>query len=295
VRCEAKGTGSGNAGVCPWPEFPARQGLWPGFTAIILLYLGLAGCGTVPTSYKPDRPIAPDQFSHALFDAVLQAHVHEGEVDYAGISGDGRFHAYIRQLDQVDPAAFATREERLAFWINAYNAFAIQGILDGLSPATFWGRYQYFIARRYPVGGEEINLYDLERSILVKMFHEPRIHFAIVCASRSCPPLRSEAFVADRLEAQLDDQARTFINDPLRNRFDARQRVARLSMIFRWFMEDFVDHGGSLIAYVKPYLSDRDLVQDLDPARYTVQFLDYDWRLNGRMPERVAAKGGGDE
>jgi hypothetical protein len=274
VRCEPKG-----------PEFPARQGFSPGFAAILLFVLGLAGCGTVPTSYKPDRPIPPGRFSHALFDAVVQAHVHEGEVDYAGISGDGRFQAYIRQLDQVDPEAFSTRDERIAFWINAYNAFAIQGILDGLSPGSLWGRYHYFIARRHRVGGEEINLYDLERSILVKVFHEPRIHFAIVCASRSCPPLRAEAFVADRLEAQLDDQARTFLNDPMRNRFDSRQRVAWLSMIFRWFSEDFINHSGSLIAYVQPYLRDHSLRQDLDPARYRVQFLEYDWSLNGPRPE----------
>ena len=250
----------------------------------ILLLFVLAGCVAVPASFTPLQPIGPDQFSHRLLDEVLHAHVQDGDVTYSGIAGDARFHSYVAQLDHVDPNAFSTKEERLAFWINAYNAFAIQGILDGLSPGTLFGRYEFFIRRRYQVGGGMINLYDLERAILVKEFKEPRIHFAIVCASRSCPKLRSEAYVAQRLNAQLEEGTRAFINDPGRNRFDRARREARLSKIFDWFDEDFAARSGSLVGYVKDYVTDEGLVHELAAEPYAVEFLEYDWNLNGTPP-----------
>ena len=253
-----------------------------------VFFILLTGCAAVPAAFTPMQSIGPDQFSYSLFDKVLHEHVRDGMVDYPAIAGDDRFRTYITQLDHVDPNAFPTKEERLAFWINAYNAYAIQGILDGLSPQTLWGRYKYFIDRQYRVGGEAVNLYDLERSIIVKNFHEPRIHFAIVCASRSCPRLRSEAYVATRLHDQLEDQAREFINDGSRNQFDRGSRVARLSKIFDWYSGEFRAHSATLVEYVRPYVNNLDLRGDLDPIRYSVEFLDYDWSLNGTPP--VAAR-----
>ena len=244
----------------------------------------LAGCSTVPRSFTPSQPLPPEQVSHRLFDDVLRAHVRDGLVDYPAIAKDARFEAYLGHLARVDPNALPTRDERLAFWINAYNAFAIRGILGGLSPSTLWGRYEYFIKHRYQVGGAMINLYDLERAILVKEFKEPRIHFAIVCASRSCPKLRSEAYVAQRLNVQLEESARAFINDPGRNRFDRARREARLSRIFDWFDEDFIGRSGSLIDYVRQYVADESLVLELAAEPYSVEFLEYDWNLNGTRP-----------
>jgi hypothetical protein len=243
-----------------------------------------AGCAAAPRSFTPSEPLPPDQVSHRLLDEVLQAHVRDGLVDYPGIAQDARFRAYLSHLTRVDPSALATRDDRLAFWINAYNAYAIQGILEGGSPGTLWGRYMYFIRSRYRVGGGTINLYDLEREVLVKEFREPRIHFAIVCASRSCPKLRSEAYQAPRLTAQLEESARAFINDPARNRFDRTTREARLSKIFGWFEEDFVARSGSVTAYVRQYVSDETLARDLGAEPYSVEFLPYDWSLNGPSP-----------
>ncbi|MGQ0810756.1 MAG: DUF547 domain-containing protein, partial [Nitrospiraceae bacterium] len=170
------------------------------------------------------------------------------------------------------------------FWINAYNAFAIRGILDQYSPMTLIGRYRYFIARDYRVGGKTINLYDLERKLLIPDFREPRIHFAIVCASTSCPKLQPWAYRGDVLDRQLEEAARTFINDATRNRFDRRQRVAHLSMIFKWFTEDFEAQSGSLMNYVNRYLTDPELARDLEVTPYQIEFLEYDWSLNGPQP-----------
>lgn len=244
-----------------------------------MLLLLPAGCSHAPDSFDPADPIVPSEFSHRLFDETLRAHVTDGIVDYPGISRDSRFRGYIQQLDRLDPNALPTPQDRLAFWINAYNAFAIQGILDGYSPLTLWGRYRYFIARDYGVGGRGIDLYDLEQKILIPTFHEPRIHFAIVCASRSCPKLQSWAYTAARLEQQLDQSARDYINDPTRNRFDRERRVAALSMIFKWFEEDFARPAGSLLRYVKPFVADPAVAAELES--YRVEFLEYDWRLNG--------------
>lgn len=244
----------------------------------------LAGCATGPRGYHPVDPITSESLSHGIFSQVLRQHVMEGHVDYPAIAGDGRFVEYLRLLDRVDPDRLPAREDRLAFWINAYNAFAIKGILDGYSPSTLWRRYRYFIGRDYAVGGSSINLYDLEREVLVKEFHEPRIHFAIVCASRSCPLLRSEVYEARVLDAQLDDSARRFINDPSKNRFDRVNGVAFLSMIFKWFREDFEAHSGSLAAYVAQFVVDSAIARELRAGRYRIEFLEYDWSLNGVSP-----------
>lgn len=256
-------------------------------TLVVLAGALMPGCSTVPRSFRPSDPIPPREFAHRDFAEVLRAHVVDGVVDYPGIAADDRFGAYLRQLQRVDPNALPTREDRLAFWINAYNAFAIQGILDGYSPRTPVGRYRYFIARDYPVGGASINLYDLERKLLIPDFREPRIHFAIVCASRSCPKLPSRAYTTDRLDEQLEKSARAFINDPTRNRFDRERKIASLSMIFNWFGEDFAAQAGSLLAYVRRYVADPDLARELDVIPYEVRFLEYDWGLNGLPPAKA--------
>mgnify|MGYP001264470643 CR=1 FL=1 len=248
---------------------------------VLSLLVLAAGCSTVPTTFKPAEPILPKQFSHKVFDELLAAHVRDGAVDYPAIQSDERLRAYLSQLDQVDPKAFMTRNQQLAFWINAYNAFAIKGILDGYSPMTYWGRYRYFIGKGYRIGGETINLYDLERQVLIKQFHEPLMHFAIVCASRSCPKLQPWIYEPNQLDIQLDRVARAFINDPTLNRFDSINKVASLSMIFKWFDDDFSEAAGSVLTYVARYVNDPELVQDLMQSDYRIEYLEYDWNLNG--------------
>ncbi len=235
-------------------------------------------------AFRPQGAIPPASFSHQLWEEVLRAHVPDGAVDYPSLAKDKRFGAYVGSLDQVDPNALPTREARLAFWINAYNALAAKGIVDGYSPQSLWGKYRYFVGHDHPVGGIRLNLYDIEHQILLPAFNEPRVHFAIVCASQSCPILQPWAYDAARLDTQLDQAARMFINDPTRNRFDREHQVAYLSMIFNWFTQDFLAHSGSLIQYIKPYLDDPALVKELEQTPYRVEFLKYDWRLNGRPP-----------
>jgi hypothetical protein len=255
------------------------------------LLLVVTGCSTVPDKFAPVNPIPPSEFSHAVFEKVLESHVKDGVVDYPAVQTDDRLQTYLAQLDRIDPNALATRNERLAFWINAYNAFAMKGIVDHDSPASRVGRYRYFIGREYRVGGATINLYDLERQVLIAQFREPLIHFAIVCASMSCPKLQPWAYEPTQLERQLNRAAREFINDPTRNRFDRKQRIASVSKIFDWFEEDFVAAAGSILAYVARYVDDPALAKELAQPGYRVEFLDYDWSLNGIPPKETAHAG----
>jgi hypothetical protein len=223
---------------------------------------------------------------HRLFDEVLRAHVNDGFVDYAAIEADRRFLQYIEYLENADPDSLSSADEKLAFWINAYNAFAIKAVLDGLSTEGFFSRLRFFTTD-FRLAGRQIDLYDLEQDIIIP-FGDPRIHFAIVCASASCPKLISEAYVAERLERQLEDNARAFINNPAKNRFDSSRESAQLSMIFKWFAEDFEADATTVQRYLAKYVEDPAIAAGLGNDEYRVEYLDYDWSLNGRRPPPAA-------
>jgi hypothetical protein len=252
----------------------------PGLLVVLLIGLQPA-CSSAPRSFAPIDPIPPAEFSYQYLNDILNASVKDGVVNYPAIARDDRFQFFIWQLDRFNPNTVPSRQHSVAFWINAYNAFAIKGIIDGYSPQSLWGRYRYFIARDYYVGGRPINLYNLEQDLLIPDFRDPRIHFAIVCASRSCPKLASQAYSPDRLDEQLDDSARIFMNDPTKNRIDRGQKIAHLSKIFEWFEKDFAAHSGSLLKYVAQYVTDPELARELRAEPYRIEFLEYDWSLNG--------------
>jgi len=219
---------------------------------------------------------------HAPFDALLRANVKNGVVNYPGFQDNAAFKGYVAEL--AKPANLAGRADELAYYINAYNALAIQGILDGLSPSSYFGRQRYFKGQEWAVNGGKITLDAIEHKIL-RLKGEPRIHFAIICASKSCPFLRNEAYVPAKLDAQLDDQARQFVNDDFRNRFDKAKRTAHLSEIFKWFGEDF-QGAGSVQKYIAKYVADPEVAKVLAQDGYRVEWIDYDWSLNGTPPRR---------
>jgi len=220
---------------------------------------------------------------HDEFDAVLRAYVNDGVVDYASIEKEGRFFRYIDFLGSANPDEFAASAERLAFWINAYNALAIKGVLEGGSPSSLFGRIGYFKLSKHLLAGRDLSLYDLEHDIIIP-FEEPRVHFAIVCASQSCPKLRSEAYVASRLDEQLNESARAFINDVGRNRFEIGAKKAKVSKIFDWFEEDFVRQSGSVQRFLSNYLDDKEIAEQLSREAFRIEYQRYDWGLNGIPP-----------
>ena len=276
------------------PLNPAKQkatndlGVW--LCALLVMASVGGGCSTVPARFSPADPIDPAHVSHQILSDVLQASVHDGQVNYPAIQRDYRFAAYLAQLDRVNPS-LGSRDDRLAFWINTYNACAIQGILDGHSPKPYLGWYRFFKTHTYRIGGNPLNLSDVEHEILRKQFREPRIHFAIVCASSSCPKLQSRAYEGRELDQQLDEAARAFINDPSRNRFDKQKRIAYLSRIFDWFEEDFASSAGSVMQFVAQYVHEIELSHDLAAGLYRIVYLEYDWSLNGPSPTETTYAG----
>ncbi len=248
----------------------------------------------------PARALDAD---HAAWTGLLERHVRwnaEGTattVDYAGFASDRTaLRAYLDALSAVPRAHFDRwpQPERTAFLLNAYNAFTVELILTGWPEIASikdlgsllrspWKR------RFFVLLGEERHLDDVEHGLLrgAEGFAEPRIHFAVNCASIGCPALRPEAYVGARIAAQLEDQALRFLRDRSRNRFDPGEDTARVSPIFDWYGEDFALGSGD--GSVVNFLAARaEALGDTDAERaairrggFDVAWTAYDWRLNG--------------
>jgi hypothetical protein len=239
---------------------------------LLSVAIGLVAAGSGPAAASN-----PD---YALLDAVLLQNVRNGYVDYDGIEADPAFAEFLRQL-ATTPDEFDTPAAELAYYINAYNAFAISAILKGYSPATRTGRNRYFKAAKFKFGGEDITLEALEKT-RIRPLGDPRAHFAIVCASISCPRLSNRAYLASTLDAQLEEATGRFINDIARNRFDIPQKTAFVSEMFAWFGEDFDKAAGSLPGYLARYVQEPAARAALTEGRLVIRHLPYDWDLNGR-------------
>jgi hypothetical protein len=230
-------------------------------------------------------------FDHSAWDRVLKARVNgAGEVDYAAIKRDRKdLDEYTARLGQESPAnrpeLFPSRASKLAYWINAYNAFVTRGVADNYptrSVRDLGIAYGFFWRNHYTAGGVSLTLRSIENDILRKEFAEPRIHFAIVCASLSCPMLARDAATAANLESLLDAQARRFINQRRNVNIDPQRNVATLSKIFDWYTRDFVGGGSkrALLDYVRRYLTP-ERQHALDTMKNpSIQFFDYDWAIN---------------
>ena len=238
------------------------------------------------------RPLRAQTFDHSQFDVVLRVHASNGGIDYARLRADrAEIDQYIAKLGTVSLTSFSSwpRAERIAFLINAYNAIVLQQVIDDypitrstkpaalLRPAnSVWQIDGFFSDLKHRVLGRDMTLDQIEHEWLRAKLKEPRIHFALVCAARSCPPLRNEAYRGDRVEAQLDEQARAFLNDRERNKFT--NEGAQLSEIFKWFADDFGGERG-LRVYLGRYLNP-SLAARIRNNDYQIDYIEYDWTLN---------------
>jgi hypothetical protein len=220
---------------------------------------------------------------NSIYDELLKKYVNNGIVDYKGFKNEeGRLDEYLKVLESIRTRSLS-RNDQFAFYINAYNAWTIKLILTGYPGVKsikdlggwFWGPWEEEICR---IDGDTITLDDIEHNILRPRFKDPRVHFAINCASKSCPPLRPEPYSGSRLNQQLDDAARSFINDPRNNRLEGN--TLYVSMIFDWFGGDFSD---DVIGFFLRF-AEQDLKKQLESQRERIQieYLDYDWSLNGK-------------
>jgi hypothetical protein len=241
---------------------------------------------------------------HAAWTALLKRHVvvlrggQATQVRYAGFAADrAALKAYLDTLSALGETGFAafTRPQQMAFLINAYNAFTVELILTRYpklaSIKDLGSLFQSpWKPKWVPLLGTKVSLDDIEHEMLRARgrFDDPRVHFAVNCASIGCPALREEAFVPGRLDAQLDEQTLRFMSDRTRNRYDPASGRLQVSKIFDWFGEDFrLGHRGisSLPAFLARHAdvladapADRERVR---AQKVDVEFLDYDWKLNG--------------
>ncbi len=214
-------------------------------------------------------------FDHSRFDTILQQTVNDGRVDYQAIRHQHlrALEQYLNSLAQADVSGLP-RQEQLAFYINLYNATVIRLVIaryhSGYSPSD--SGFSLFVEPLVRLKGRTISLNDLENKVIRPTFNDPRIHVALVCAARSCPPLLPRAYRGDDLDRVLEANMRRFLTDVTNNRVDHTTKKLRLSQIFEWYADDF---GGKarLAEYVSRYRPD-------SVAGYSVVFIPYSWELN---------------
>jgi hypothetical protein len=261
-------------------------------TASRTLALALASALSAHLSPPPTA-----SFDHSPFDILLRKHVAAGLVDYNGFKKAREFPAYLEALARAEPASLSA-PERLAFWINTYNAYTIEAILlhgergsirniseSGFAVGGGGGPWREKLVR---AGGQVYHLDNVEHDIIRKQFAEPRIHFALVCAALGCPPLRSEAYTGARLEAQLSDQARIFLREsPAKNRVAVAEGVVYASPILvEWYREDFGGTPEAIGKYLAGFYPEGPEKSLLLGGAFKLEATDYDWTLNSREKAR---------
>jgi hypothetical protein len=276
------------------------------------LAAAINSCLSVDQSGLLKPPLAfAAEFSYEGYAKTLGAHVYgQGIVNYTGLKADRKgLDAFVSSLSALDPELFGkwSDKEKIAFWINAYNALTLRVIIDNYPiKASFFSALRFpqnsirqikgvWDEIQFPVMGRNMTLDNIEHDTLRSQFDEPRIHMALVCAALGCPPLRNETYIWAKLESQLDDQARRFFKDPGKFRGDREEDRVYLSSIFKWFGGDFVKSYGSakgfpgkketeraVLNFASNYL-DRDEKSYLEKGGYSISYLPYDWSLNEKQ------------
>ncbi len=227
----------------------------------------------------------------AQLDAALRQFVSaDGQVDYAALDADGSVAACARELAAYDERMLQTRAQKLAFWINAYNCLALVGVLRrlqrdpryrGVMQAGYLGALRFFYLDRFVVCGRSLSLSSIENKILRGELREPRIHFALVCASTSCPPLKRGLYSAEQIDAELDLAARQFIGNPKNVLVERETHTLWLSTIFKWYRKDFEREAGSVLNFLMRYFDDDARAYlERHGAQVRLRYFKYDWSLN---------------
>jgi hypothetical protein len=235
-----------------------------------------------------------DTVDHSGFAGVLKNRVDKnGLVDYEGLKKDKKelkaLRSYLDYLGTINPDKLKSKEEKLCFWINAYNAAVIAGVVE-LYPVKsvqdakdFWRRVVLY------VGDKEYSVGDIENSVL-RNLEEPRMHWAIVRASKGCAPLLQEPYTADKLDKQLAAQEKAYLVERKQAYVNREKGWLMLSSLFFWYGEDFVKAAGTKFDYVKKYLSKEDLKYAED-NQLSVKYIKYDWSLNEQEKKNPQEEG----
>ena len=247
---------------------------------IALVILLIAGAGSA-------------QEEHHLFSQALGDTVVNGVVSYPDLCGDSRFARYMEWVSRHNPDSLPSDTAKLAFWINAYNAWTLKivcdnypiqsinelhtgGLVLGMAlKTTVWDK------KIVTINNKHTSLSAIEHKIIRPVFRDPRIHFALVCAAKGCPPLRNEAYTASHLTEQLDDQGRVFLSQEHKNSFDVQRKIASISPVFNWFKHDFGTRPEHVLDFIARYLPEnkKEAIRS-DVKRWKIRYTHYDWSLN---------------
>lgn len=223
---------------------------------------------------------------HAIYYTMLKKYVSDGTVDYLKWKKNDPaiFEQYIGNMANMSLTNLNENELK-AFWINSYNALTIYAVLKHIPTNSLLAKVfsvqmvsGFFDKITYAVAGEIVTLDDIEKK-LRKSFNDPRIHFALVCASRSCPKIENTPFDGEGLDERLDNAARNFIQDTTRNRIDQKNNVLYLSEIFKWYDSDFTVSAGTVVDFVKKYTG-KEVGEYLSNHTVKIRYLFYDWLVN---------------
>jgi len=233
-----------------------------------------------PYQYGPSDDRSVQHFERAWSDVLARYVDAQGRVDFSGLERDPTgLNEVVRFIAAIDPVSspdqFPTPNSRLAYYIDAYNALAMYGVIQaGVPRRLSWpGRVRFFILQRFVMGGRSVSLYHLENGV-IRPLGDPRVHFALNCMSVSCPRLPHGAFTAADLDHQLEAAAREFVAEPRNVNVDAARKQVQLSAIFKFYINDFLIKTPSLLAYINRYR-----VAQI-PIYYNVIFVNYDWSIN---------------
>lgn len=245
------------------------------FTAL-LLFFSLSFTTTVQAhfsnhQYEASVEKQPNAFSHAIFNGLLKKYVSAaGNVNYAGFKRDKvKLKKYLDQLKKAKPNKLS-RNEQVAFWINAYNAHTINLVVQKY-PITSIMKLnggKVWTTKKLSIGGRTITLSNIEKNILIKKYKEPRVHFAVNCAAKSCPPLMNKAWTGAKLNADLNRMTKKFISNKKFNKISGKS--AKLSKIFDWYKKDF----GNVATFINRYSSSKI------SKKTTITYFKYNWNLN---------------
>ncbi len=213
-----------------------------------------------------------DYFQHV--DKFLSVNVKAGKVNYERISSDKK------DLDALvsfvaTKQKFTSPSEEKAFYLNAYNILVIKGVTNNYptkGPMEITG---FFDKKKYAINGQNLTLNNIENDIVRKKFSDARIHFALVCGAKSCPPIQTYAFKPEKLDAQLELVTKQSIQNAIFTKTDSKNKKASVSMLFNWYKDDFIKAKGSVLGFINSYL------KSPLPANTTIDNYTYDWALNG--------------
>jgi hypothetical protein len=263
---------------------------------MLLLSLVLAAQASTGPGPAQAAPAGANGSIHAPFTALLRDHVRNDLVDYDAFAKAQEFQQYLSTLQaaRLEPMS---KDERLAFWINAYNAYTIQlinqykeresirnvNMFMGVLKGNRAGKVEIVRA-----AGRLLSLDDVLNKVIRAEFKEPRVHMALVAAAISSPPLRPEAYEGSKLGAQLDDQTRTFLRErQTANRLDLGNSIIHLSPIFDWNRADFGKTDAALLRFVAPYFEGKGEKAAFAASRLTIEFTEFDWSLNIQKPRET--------